>query len=586
MLRGPTLASLLEKAPRLRDVTGSLPSPRLSGLALRSLAVATRSPAAAYAVYQVLRAELGVSALAQLPAELRGPAGAQRVLQGRPPRQGDDLRLDLIKGPWSGSSEDYLEAYRKRKVTPTEVVGRALANARALGSRKPSVGPILDYAEQALREAELATDRYRAGAPRGSLDGVPFVVKEELAVRGLPRRGGTAILDGTPCTRDATLVERLRAAGAIVLGTTMMTEYGLSPVGFNPQRVMPRNPHGLHCATGGSSSGTAVAVATGLVPFGIGGDGGGSIRIPAAACGVFGLKATWGRVSRAGDVYEGTVEHLGPLASSTLDLARCLEIVSPPDERDAETQGAPPVERGALVKALGRGVKGLRVAVFEAEWADADAAVQRACEGALLALEEGGAILVRRTARLTPHAAAVGYLLLPMDACAALRSVLLRHREGLGADVQVILSAMTHTPASDYIDVLKLRAGLRREMQQVFQDVDLVAYPTLRRTALRLTDDELSGGILDGKAVDAMCRYTFLANLTGLPAGTAPVGHDGEGLPIGFQLVGDAWDEATVLAGLGHLERSGVASATRPGVDAPSLPLRGTGGMTPPDRIP
>src|SRR5207302_3801376 len=130
----------------------------------------------------------------------------------------------------------------------------------------------------------------------------------------------------------------VRAAGAITIGTTPMTEFGMTPNGANSKRTMPRNPHATDRIAGGSSTGTGVAVATGLVPFGLGADGGGSIRIPAAINGVFGIKPTWGRVSRAGDVSRGSVTHVGPLASSTLDLARVLELIGALDPDDRETR--------------------------------------------------------------------------------------------------------------------------------------------------------------------------------------------------------------------------------------------------------
>src|SRR5206468_9459425 len=143
------------------------------------------------------------------------------------------------------------------------------------------------------------------------------------------------------------------------------TEFGMTPIGANPKRPMPRNPHATDCVAGGSSTGSGVAVATGLVPFAIGCDGGGSIRIPSAINGVFGIKPTWGRISRFGDSATGSVAHLGPLAGSTLDLARMLEVCGGEDPRDPETAGSPGIEPGSLVRALGRGVKGLKIAVCE-----------------------------------------------------------------------------------------------------------------------------------------------------------------------------------------------------------------------------
>src|SRR5262249_25247988 len=149
------------------------------------------------------------------------------------------------------------------------------------------------------------------GRALGFFDGVPWAVKEQTAVRGLARRSGTAFIDPAPWPDDATVVARVRAAGAITLGTTSMTEFGMTPTGANAKRAMPRNPHTTTHLPGGSSTGSGVAVATGLVPFALGCDGGGSIRVPASINGVFGIKPTWGRVSRSGDAFGGSVAHLG-----------------------------------------------------------------------------------------------------------------------------------------------------------------------------------------------------------------------------------------------------------------------------------
>src|ERR1019366_4704829 len=256
---------------------------------------------------------------------------------------------------------------------------------------------------------------YRAGVAKGPLDGVCVAVKEEIDVKGLPRRFGTSFLPKDPCSADATIVRRLRDAGALIVGTTPMTEYGMTPMGFNPHRRMPRNPHDAGCVAGGSSTGSAVAVATGLVPIALGADGGGSIRIPSALTGVFGIKPTWGRVSRAGEAAGGSVAHVGPIASSATDLARVLEIIGAPDPLDPETAYAPPIPKGSLVRAVGRGVGRIKVGVCESEWADASAHVARAGKSAIGALEKEGAEIVPIRLDLARFAPACGYLAIALE---------------------------------------------------------------------------------------------------------------------------------------------------------------------------
>jgi aspartyl-tRNA(Asn)/glutamyl-tRNA(Gln) amidotransferase subunit A len=551
-------------------------TPRLSGYALASVANLARSGAGNLAIRGLLRRDLNVGQLSALPDALRGdlPLDA-RAVQARPPRVGDDARLPLPgESAWAGTSESFSRAYREGATTPREVMERTLDAARELAARTPSVGPLLDIATAAaLEAADLATARWKTGRPRGPLDGVPFAVKEEMAIQGLPRRSGASYSDGSPQLEDATCVARLRALGAIPIGTTVMTEWGMTPLGCNAHRTMPRNPHDTDCIAGGSSTGAGVAVATGLLPFVTGADGGGSIRIPAALNGVFGIKPTWGRVSRHGDTAKDSVSHVGPLASSTLDLARALEAIGPPDPHDAQSAGAPPLAGGSLERALGRGVKGLRIGVEEREWRDATRGVSKACEEALHALERAGAKVVEVQLPLARFAPAIGYITIGLEAVATLKAEWRDHADEMTRDLQLTLAALQTLSGSDVVDALRLRSGLRREAKRIFGDVDLLALPSTAATATTVTDAELAG-FIDTTALAETCRYAFLANLTGLPAGSAPVGKDARGLPIGFQLVGDAWDEATVLAGMAHLERLGAARVERPRVAVDVLGAR------------
>ena len=239
-------------------------------------------------------------------------------------------------------------------------------------------------------------------------------------MRGLPRRSGTRFVDPAPCAEDGTVVARLREAGAIVLGTTPMTEYGMTPTGVNPHRTMPRNPHATDRLAGGSSTGSGVAVATGVAPISVGCDGGGSIRTPAAINGVFGIKPTWGRVSRWGDTAAGSVSHVGPLGASSIDLARILEVISGPDPNDAQTLAQP--QLGALIPALRRGVRGMVIGLPESEWREADATVATACREALRALEREGAEIVPIEMEMLPYAPAIGMGVIGVEALASLRT--------------------------------------------------------------------------------------------------------------------------------------------------------------------
>jgi Asp-tRNA(Asn)/Glu-tRNA(Gln) amidotransferase A subunit family amidase len=542
-------------------------SPRLSGFALQAAARLMRSRVGSAAFSSVFRKELKVDDLRALPESLRGPFPLDaRPLAGRAPRAALDAGLAPPPAPWSGSSASIADAYRTGRTTPEELVDKTLRAARTLAARSPSMGPLMAYADDVARkEARAATARWRAGQPIGPLDGVPTAVKEEFVLRGFPWTRGTDIGDPAPRHDEATAAARLRASGAVVVGVTPMTEFGLTPTGINAKRVMPRNPHLPSRIAGGSSTGSGVAVATGLVPFALGADGGGSIRIPAALNGVFGIKPTWGRVSRWGGP-GGSVAHVGPIASSTLDLARVIDAIGGTDPLDPETRGAP--LGGDLERALGRGVRGLVIGVFEQEFSDASPSVAKAGQAALEALAKEGARIVPVATPLARYAPAIGYVTIAVEARAILSKEWREHAGDLTPDLQMTFTTLDALTAPDLLDAQRLRAGLRRDVARLLEQVDLFALPTTVATAARVTDDEMKSGLVDTRLLDGLCRFAFLANLTGLPAGSAPVGLDGDGLPIGLQLVGDVWDEATVLAAMAHLERIEAAKVVRPVVTA------------------
>jgi Asp-tRNA(Asn)/Glu-tRNA(Gln) amidotransferase A subunit family amidase len=534
---------------------------RVSGSALRALDVLVRAEPLRAALAKVVRQELGIDALRALPRELRGvvPFGLEpRAARSRHTPSSAELPPPACEGVPRSASE-LGAAYRAGARAPLAVVERALAHAAGFGARSPLCA---QNVERALREARASTERFRRGAPLGPLDGVPVVVKEELDVAGYATRLGTGFMPPDLAARDAVLVERLVAAGAIVIGQTPMTEYGLSPLGVNPHRTMPQNAQREGHLAGGSSTGSAVAVALGLAPLGLGTDGGGSIRVPAAYNGIFGIKPSYGRIPCTGHgMFGGTsVVHFGVLATSSLDLALALELAAGADAGDPPSAAAPPLAPGELRSALGRGVRGLKLGVPDGEWARADESVARAGRRALAALEHEGAELVPLELPLARHAAAIGYLTIAVEAYTALREVEARMAHALSPDLRVFLAGCRAFASDDYVDAQRLRETLREELREALCAVDLVALPTAANTAPKITASEARSGIIDMPALDAACRFVFLGNLTGLPAASAPVGTDSAGLPIGLQLVGDAWDEATVLAAVAHLERCGLAS--------------------------
>jgi aspartyl-tRNA(Asn)/glutamyl-tRNA(Gln) amidotransferase subunit A len=543
--------------------------PRLSGKALVAMRAAAEGKITGAAVRAFVRASMGIDRLGALPESFRAPLPMQmRPVRAREPAARPSAGLPLPATPSSARTAERLaEAYRQGHVSPRSVAERVLAGLETLAERRPSMNVLAcKDPEATLREAEASAARWRSGAALGALDGIPFLVKDQFDVTGMPTRCGAVCGPETPATRDSTIVARLRRAGAVFAGKTVLTEWGMSPIGASIHHAMPHNAHDPTRAAGGSSTGSAVAVALGLAPIAAGSDGGGSIRIPAALNGIFGIKPTFGRVSRAGDKFAGSsLSHAGPLGASTLDLVAFLDAVaSTPDGGDATTAWAPPPPEGGFGAALGAGVRGLRIGVDDGELADADPEVARAVEEALRALEKEGAELVRIDLPLARYAPAIGYLVIVPESLASQRDAWLRRRDRIADDTRLTFAVMGGFSTFDQKDAMRLREGLRRDAAEALRRVDVLALPTTATTAPRYAEAEEGTCFNDPFATAALCRFNFLGNLTGLPAGTAPVGVGARGLPIGLQIVGDAWDEATVLGVMAHLERIGAAAARRP----------------------
>ena len=551
-----------------------LPPTRIRGRALRALVSLVRNTPAKHATAQVLRKQLGIDALRALGGDARAdlPFSLEpRAARADHRRESQRLGIPTV-GDWPRTVDGCRRALASGRLGPEDLVRRALAAADQLSARSPSLGPLLDRDDaRALEAARQSAERLARGELRGPLEGIPIAIKEEVNVAGLPTRVGTGFLPSTPAGEVSVPVRRLREAGAIVIGTTPMTEYGMSPLGGNVHRVMPRNAHRSDRLPGGSSSGSGVAVATGVVPLALGADGGGSIRIPSAYNGVFGLKPTFGRVPVVGHGVPGgsSVVHLGPIGASAHDLAVFLEAASGRDERDASSLAQPRLDPHELTEAIGRGVRGLRIGVDDDEWAAANPEIRAHGQRALEALEKEGATLVSVGTRLARHAAAIGYLTIGLEFLTTLANVRQTHMDDVGLDLQMFFANLETFRPDDYLDAQRLRAELRAEVAIVLAGVDVLALPTTATTAPPVVDADLTDGFVDPAALDAACRFAFLGNLTGYPAGTAPVGMDESGLPIGLQIVGDAWDEAAVLQVLGHLERIGAAHVARPsaGID-------------------
>ena len=440
-------------------------------------------------------------------------------------------------------------AIAARKVSPVEATRACLDRIERFDGRIHAF--ITLDAEGALAAARALEAELAAGRSRGPLHGVPLAYKDLCHVPGLPTSCGTKTREYFTPPIECTATARLREAGAITLGKLNMTELAMGPFGDNAHHGDVQNPWKPgHCA-GGSSSGSAAAVAAGFALATLGSDTGGSIRLPAACCGVVGLKPTYGRVSRAGAMpLSWSMDHLGPLTRTVADTALLLEIVAGQDPRDGTSspRGVPYYQR-----MLESPVAGLRVGVpenyyFDGIDAEMDAAVRAATD--VLA---GLGVLVTPLRVPDPRALTDIGNVISRSESAALHTRLARERpHELQPAVRARLDVGFRISAHDYLQALRLRSRLTREfIAEVFAEVDALVVPVIPEPAPAL-EAAKSGSVDD--IVARMGRFSRLTrpfNALGLPALTVPCGFSADGRPLALQIVGRAFDEATTLR-LGH----------------------------------
>ncbi len=441
-------------------------------------------------------------------------------------------------------------------VSATNVVVGTLA---AIARDNPKLNAFTAItAERATARAQAIDAERAAGKPLGPLAGVPFAVKNLFDVAQLPTRAGSKInRERAAATTDATLVRRLEAAGAILVGTLNMGEYAYDFTGENAHDGPSRNPHDLSRMTGGSSGGSGGAVAAGLVPLALGSDTNGSIRVPASFCGLFGLKPTYGRLSRAGSFpFVGSFDHLGPLTRSTRDLALAYDAMQGADVDDPAQTPRPLEPVGAV---LDSGVSGLRIATLGGYFkvgasAQALAAVARVA-AALGATRE---IEIPQAGR----ARAAAFVITGAEG-AALHLERLRTRpHDFDPAVRDRLIAGTMIPAVAVIRAQKFRRWYQAEVLRLFHDVDVLLAPATPCTAPSIGQTMLD---LDGSQVPLRPNigiFTQPISFIGLPVVAVPVPLSP--LPIGVQIIAAPWREDIALRVAHVLEQSGAASAPKP----------------------
>src|SRR5712664_653817 len=477
------------------------------------------------------------------------------------------------------------DLFRQKTATPTQAAREYLDRIAALD---PKVKAYLTVTgEAALMRAREADARFEKGAPLGPLDGVPLGLKDVLCTRGVRTTCGSKILESFVPPYDATVVARLFAAGAVLLGKLNMDEFAMGSSTEHSAFFTTHNPWDLARVPGGSSGGAAAAVAAGMAALTLGTDTGGSIRQPAAFSGVLGMKPTYGRVSRYGVIaFASSLDQVGPFARDAEDAALMLGAIAGPDPMDATAIDVPVPDYRA---ALGQGIEGLRLGVPAEYFIDGlDPEVEQAVRAAIATLEKLGARTEPVSLPHTEYGLAAYYVIAPAEASSNLarydgvkyglrvsgaRDLIDMYSKtraaGFGAEVKRRVMLGTYVLSAGYYDAYygqaqKVRTLVRRDFEQAFARVDLIVAPTTPGVAFKMGERE------DPLQMYLNDIFTIPVNLAGLPGVSIPGGFTQAGLPIGLQLIAPAFDEATLLR-VAHAYQTVTDWHTRrPALDVPT----------------
>jgi len=427
-----------------------------------------------------------------------------------------------------------------------------------IARRNGALGAFTDLtAERALAKADAIDEARAGGKSLGPLAGAPFAAKNLFDIEGLATRAGSKInRERRPAAKDATLIARLEAADAVLLGGLNMGEYAYDFTGRNVHDGACRNPHALDHMAGGSSSGSGAAVAGGLVPVALGSDTNGSIRVPSSFCGVFGLKPTYGRLSRAGTFpFVASLDHLGPFARSTLDMALSYDAMLGLDAADPAQAETPAT---LLAPSLDEGIAGVRIARLGGYFARrAESAASAAVDIVAKALKAERVVELEGAER----ARAAAYLI-SMSEGGALHLDRLRTRAAdFDPEVRDRLIAGAMLPGIWATQAQKFRRHFRETALKLFREVDVLVAPATPTRAPRLDQQTF---VLDGEEMRVRPNigiFTQPISFIGLPVVAAPIWTAGESLPIGVQIIAPPWREDLALRVARRLERDGVASA-------------------------
>ena len=454
---------------------------------------------------------------------------------------------------------------RERELSPVEMTDAHLAQ---IGRLEPRLNAFITVtADEARRAAKAAEDEVAAGKHRGRLHGLPIAIKDLFDLASVRMTAGSRILADNVSADDSEAAARLREAGAVMLGKLNLHEFAFGATGINPHFGPARNPWDPEHITGGSSSGSGAAVASGECLAALGTDTGGSIRIPASLCGIVGLKPTHGRVSKRGVLpLSWSLDHVGPMTRTVEDAAILLDVLAGHDPSDASSADQPVSDYLASLK---EGVRGMRIGIprrffFE----NVDPEVETAVRSAITLLGEMGATTLEIDVPLIDEIpGALTAIMLP-EALAVHQRWMKERPDEYGDDVRYRLELGSTYLAVHYVQAQRLREmAVRAWREEVFSQIDLIATPTTPITARRIEEASSDDGL---QVTFSLIRFTNPFNFLGVPAISVPCGFTSGGLPIGLQLASRWWDEATVLRAAFAYEQATDWHKRRPPIAASS----------------
>lgn len=445
------------------------------------------------------------------------------------------------------SLKEALLGLRKKQFSSFELTSQVLINIK---KKDGDIDAYLALSEDlALKEAKKVDRQIAEGQELSPLAGIPVALKDVIVTKGMITTAGSKILEDFIPPYDATVVRKLKEQHAVIIGKTNCDEFAMGSSTENSAYKKTKNPHSLHVVPGGSSGGSAVAVAANMATYALGTDTGGSIRQPASLCGVVGLKPTYGRVSRYGLIaMASSLDQIGPITKTVEDAAVILNVISGYDSYDATSVN---LRIDDYTRALGRSIKGLKIGIPKEYFSEGlDRGVKRVIERAVQKLEGEGAKLVDISLPHQEYALATYYIIMPSEVSANLARFdgirFGKTRDYFGPEVKRRIMLGTYALSSGYYDQYYLKAAkvrnlLKKDFEKAFQKADVIVSPTSPTVAWRFkekTNDPLKMYLSD--------IYTVTANLVGIPAISIPCGSS-DGLPVGLQIMGPHFREDLIL---------------------------------------